>query len=105
MNKIINGREILELTWQPRETVTSNKRVQFRCLGCIMQNMGETTVLLSNGWTILPRGTFQLAASTDINILVVNVKVQFSGSGTNKLEISELTTNHPELANYIEQGR
>lgn len=102
---IIDGKKIMEITWQPREVVTEPKQIALRALGFSIQNMGDSTVILNHIWTLLPRATLQLGSSEDTNILVVDLRIQFKGGTTNRLEISEMTTNHPLLANYIEQHR
>lgn len=82
-----------------KPAVTDNNTIDVNCIAILLHNTGQQTVILNGEKTIEPGGSF--TTHSDFNqFMQERWKVEFSGSGTKKLEIVETYIDHPDLLEY-----
>ncbi|NUO00999.1 MAG: hypothetical protein HUU01_10335 [Saprospiraceae bacterium] len=97
---------MIEVTIDILQPVTENARIQLDGVtDVVFQNTGTTNVVIESWLTILPNSTFQLATPRPDMLIVSNLRVAFTGVGTNRLEIATLRPKGPAYSNYAHQNQ
>lgn len=92
---------MLQLILDIKVPITRNDNISLRGQGLIIQNSGETTAILSNGYTLGPGATLNLGVSDDQNMIYVfDATVKFDGTGENVLEMIEIVADNEQSSNY-----
>jgi len=97
---------MIEVTIDILAVVEANGVVQIDGVtGIVFQNMGSTVATIGGRLTIQPNSTFQLATPQPDMLIVDNLRVSFSGVGTNRLEIATLRPKGQAYSNYTDQNQ
>jgi hypothetical protein len=98
---MIEGLPSFVMTWDVRPPIDENKQVKVRANSVTFKNAGEQTASLNKWWTLEPGESISIAVSESPVSLISNTFIiEFSGSGTKKVEWAELICSLPELVNY-----
>lgn len=71
----------------------------------VFQNVGTASVQIDGRLTIQPGSTFQLATPRPDMLIVSNLRVSFTGGGTQLLQIATLRPKGPAYSNYADQNQ
>lgn len=97
--------KMIEVTIDVLQPIISSGTVQLDGVtDVVFQNAGTATVMIDSKLTILPGSTFQLATPRPDMLIVANIRVSFSGAGTQRLEIATLRPKGRAYSNYADQN-
>lgn len=101
-----------ELVPTTQAPIVTNGEIQARSNVVMVQNAGNTLVLLGDGWTMRPGEKIQFGAFESDVVLLINLRVTFSGGSlipdeeaNNLVEVFEMkVANVPQLNDYKDQS-
>jgi len=115
-----NGLAVTEFNTKHWTPITENDDVKLVCNSYILQNAGNTTVIIGQAWTLFPNGVLAVGDGASHNVFNDEVNIQFGNTNyacevddsgvlmpaRKRLEIIYTIPNDPYLtkANYQSPG-
>lgn len=93
-------KELVQYELEVLEPITRNKKKKVIGKSIVLHNAGEQTATINGNLTLVSGATIQFNASNDREIYATWIRVNFSGSGTTRLEIVTSVPIGCDYSNY-----
>ncbi len=99
--KYVQGQPVYQMSIKVREPITGDVKIHVQANAIIIQNMGNTNIILEGGFTIAPSGNLMLGSWENVSLITQELHIRFGRDDTvNKCEIIEVHLHDPQIAHY-----